>query len=378
MLGRRAEGRCRLTRRTGPQSRAIGVPGLSGVLAGLALIPALAAAPAHAARGPLQAAPLTQAAGTAQDLRLGRPEPGPDGIRVLATVPSSLSGRELPEQAFTVRQGGLPVPVDVERLADGDAVQLVLGVDTSGSEADVQVLQAAAADLLRLMPPDLPTTVLPGSAQRPAAEAVADVGRLAPGPTGLLEGLPAADARRRWLVLLTGCPALERLPTAPSAGDVQVSVLTRGEECGQRAAALAAPGRGVVRTDLSLKELLVAVDEVAADLLGQYRLRVEADPARGPLDVLVSASGLVAQAPLPLPAPPGGAPAPAGPSAADPSPPPASAAGGSSSDVPRSGLPRTPVVLAVALIALGVGGLLAVLVRPPQAPGPVGGRAGGG
>ena len=378
MLGRRAGARSRPTRRTGARSRARGASVvLTGVLAGLALLPALGAPAAAAGRGPLQAAPLAQAVGSAQDLRLGRPETGPDGIRVLATVPASLSARELPQQAFSVRQAGAEVPVVAERLADGGAAQLVLGVDTSGSENDVKVLQAAAADLLRLLPPGLPTTVLPGSAQRPAAEAVADVGRLAPGPTGLLEGLPPADERRRWLVLLTGCPALERLPAAPSAGDVQVSVLTRGEECGQRATALAAPGRGVVRTDLSLTELLVAVDEVAADLLGQYRLRVQADPARGPLEVVVSASGLVAQAALPLPAPSGGAPAPSSPPpVADPSAPPT--ASGGSSGFPRSGLPRTPVVLAVALIVLGIVGLLAVVVRPPQVPRPVGGRTGGG
>ena len=303
----------------------------------------------------------------AEELRFGPADlTVPSGVRVLARVPAALTGRPLPASAFAARQAGRPVAVTADQLADGDA-QLVLAVDTSTSPEALAAQQSAAADLLRTLPPDLPTVVLPGGTPTTARAAVRQVGALAPGTAGLLDGLPAPVPGRRWLVAYADCPALDRLPAAPDARDLRVHLLVSGSGCADRARALVAPTGGTARTGLGEPgQLVAATDATSAELLGEYRLQIAADRGAGPIAVSVTSSGLVAQASVPLPVPIGsGGPPPPGAGAAGPAPsptatvlarPPADAAD----------LPRGPVVLAIVLVALGAAGLLLLLATAPE------------
>lgn len=362
---------------------------LGSALLATLLVPALAvsgsAQPPDAlpsVTGPAAPTPAPAVGHPAQEeLRLGPPDlSGPEAVRVLATVPTPLTGRPLRDAAFTARQGGREVDVTAERMADGD-VQLVLAIDSTVEPQALAREQAAAVDLLRALPPKLPTLVLPGGTLTTARAALTQVGALTPRPADLLQGLPDASRGRRWLVLITGCPALERLPAPPAEGDLQVSVLAEGDECAQRAQALAVPGGGVARAGLDLPELIAAVDRVSADLLGQYRLRIAAERSAGPIDISLAASSLVVQARLPLPAtapgsgsgtslPSAGASGMGGPGIGAPAPGGAALPAAEAAQTQRGELPRVPVILALVLVTLGVG-LLVLLAtrREPAAEG---------
>ncbi len=358
------------------------------LLAAAVLVPAFAVSssvhPADAlpsVGGPTAAVPAPVAYPTQEELRLGPPDlSGPDAVRVLATVPAPLTGRPLRDTAFTARQGGREVNVTAERVADGD-VQLVLAIDSTVEPQALAREQAAAADLLRALPPKLPTLVLPGGTLTTARAALAEVGALTPRPAGLLQGLPDAPRGHRWLVLITGCPALERLPAAPAEGNLQVSVLAGADECAQRAQALAARGGGIARAGLDLPELIAAVDRVSEHLLGQYRLRIAAERSAGPVEISVAANSLVVQARLPLPAtapgsgsgtssPSAGASGTRGPGIGAPAPGGAASPAAEAAQSQPTELPRGPVMLALVLVALGVGLLvLLATMHEPAAEG---------
>ena len=275
------------------------------------LVPALLLALAPA--GPALSAGAAAAASDrrAQPLRLDAPEvPARGAVRVLAHVPAAMSRRALPDSVFSARQDGRPIDVAGRRVAD--EAHLVLAVDTTVDRQVLAAEQAAAADLLRALPPDLPTVVLPGGVPTTARQAVSQVGALRPGSADLLAGRPETASGPGWLVAFSDCPALERLPAPLGSPDLPVSLLVTGSACDERARTLVAPTGGTVRTGLAdPSRLIAASDQVAAELLGQYRLRLAADSAGGPVQVVVASSGLVAQASLPL----GSAPASASPAA---------------------------------------------------------------
>ena len=156
------------------------------VLAATILLATVVAGPAYAATGP-------------QELRLSAPLLSPDRVlTVLATVPATLSGAALPEGSFTASQDGRPVPVTATRVADGP-VELVLVLDVSGATLGAE--QAAAVDLLRAVPSQTPTTVLPGGDRTTARSAAAAPSRRW-GATGSVcgpgtgTGMGTASARR--------------------------------------------------------------------------------------------------------------------------------------------------------------------------------------
>lgn len=247
------------------------------------------------------AAPVAAAPRGAEQLRLEAPEVTATGeVRVLAHVPEAFSGRALPDSAFAAEQDGREVPVTGVRLAEDDA-HLVLAVDT-GVEPDVlAVHQSAAADLLRALPAELPSFVLPSGAATTARRAVLDVGALRPGDGDLWKDLPEHPSGRRWLVVLTDCPGVQRLPEPSAPADGQLSLLVTGSGCEERARGLASATGGTAHTGLDdPARAVAAADAVAADLLGQYRLEVAADEEAGPVTLTVASAGLTARGQLPV------------------------------------------------------------------------------
>lgn len=246
------------------------------------------------------AAPAGAAPRTAEQLPLEAPEVTATGeVRVVARVPDTLTGRALPATAFTAEQAGRDVPVTAVRLAEDDT-HLVLVVDTAVEPDVLAAQQAAAADLLRALPPELPSLVRPGGAATTASRAVLDVGALRPGDADLGRGLPEHPSGRQWLVVLTDCAGVERLPESSGTAEAQLWLLVTGSGCQERARELAVATGGTARTGLAgPAQAVAAADAVAADLLGQYRLEVAAQSASGPVEVTVASAGLTARGLVP-------------------------------------------------------------------------------
>ena len=304
--------------------RRAGGAGLLAVVLGSGLGPALADEPL-----PLQDVDLSD----------------PPLVTLVATVPGMLSGRALPSTAFSAQQGEQVLPLTVTRVVDGPA-ELVLALDTSDASS-LAYEQSAAADLLRSLPPGLPTVVLPTGQRGTAVSALETVAALREGPAELLDGLPAPAQGRRLLVLLGSCDALSGVTGRTAAADEQVSVLATGD-CTDEAAELAGEA-GVARSGLQGMELLSAVDDVGRALLGQYRLQVDALPDGGPVQLTVRTDDLVASAALPLADSGSGSSSGSGATGTS-----ATGDAGPGDAGPGDALPRTPVVLA-ALLAAGTG-----------------------
>lgn len=307
----------------------------AAVLGALAL-GALALGPGSAAA----ATPVVEAAIEAPGgVRLSAPMPADGGLSVLARVPDALTGQPLQDSAFSARQGDRPVAVTVERVVDGPA-QLVLGFDTSEDAAALLAEQSAAADLLRTLPMDLPTVVLPGGTGGTVLNAFVRIGALRPGAGGLLEGLGSAPEGSRFVVLLTGCPSLQEAAASEAADELrsaaQVHVLVLGSGCEQLAAELAGPSGGVARTGLGAGRLVAAVDAVSREVNGTYRLRLDADPMGEPVLVRAFGAGSTAEGRLELPS---------------------SAPASATADGGRDDVPALPVAVAAGLLVLVAAGV---------------------
>ncbi|HEU0102606.1 MAG TPA: hypothetical protein VFR07_09830 [Mycobacteriales bacterium] len=274
------------------------------VLAATILLATVVAGPAYAATGP-------------QELRLSAPLLSPDRVlTVLATVPATLSGAALPEGSFTASQDGRPVPVTATRVADGP-VELVLVLDVSGATLGAE--QAAAVDLLRAVPSQTPTTVLPGGDRTTARSALERVSGLTAAPGGrLLDGLPEEPLVRRNVVVLAGCAAVNAEQRSVPGVRTQVSVLSLGPGCEVSAPRLAGLTPGVVRSGLSAGGLVGAADEVAQNLLGQYEVRTGGPVDASPVEVAVRAGTGVLVAAIAVPSAVA-APGPVGGAGDDPS-----------------------------------------------------------
>lgn len=302
---------------------------------------ALCAAPAGAAAGELQLA--------APQLTTDR------ALTVYATIPGALTGMPLPDGAFTATQDGRPVSLTASPVLD-NPVELVLVLDATADDATRAAEQSAAADLLRALPPQLPTTILPGGDPTKARSALEALGRLPARDGGLLDGLPPAPSVRRIVVVLTGCPALKAAQGDLAGGDTQVSVLATGADCAAAAEQLAGQQPGVVRVGLNATGLLSGVDEVSRSLLGQYVLRSEPGLGEALVEVTLRAGTTTASATVALPAPS----APTVP--------------GRSTDGAHKAGSNGPLAVASVLAALAAFGL-AVELRQRQRASPAGGPA---
>lgn len=248
--------------------------------------------------GPAGAAP--------QELTLTAPELTDRVLTVHATVPGAIADRPAPEGAFTGVQDGRPVALSADRVLDGD-VELLLVLDGSDVAGRRDAVQAAAADLLRAVPPTLPTRLLPGGTTTvPAREAVTRLAEL-PATDGLLAVPPGPASGRRLSVVVAACPAVAAVAApSPFAGDLSVSVLALGDGCQAAAADLGAGRPGIVRTGLDPLGLLTGVDDVGRDLAGQYVLVSEPLVEPGPLEVTVRIGTAVAAASVQVPGTPSG------------------------------------------------------------------------
>ncbi len=207
-------------------------------------------------------------------------------LTAVVTVPLLLSTRGLPADAFSARQDGRPLPLTATRVVDAPS-ELVVVLDTSVPPPQLSAEQSAAADLLRTLPADLPTTVLPGGDRTTARSAIGDVASVAPGRAALLDGLPDTPSVRRLVVVLAGCPAVNAERRTLGGGQTQVSVLATAAGCGAAANRLAGPEPGVVRLGLDTAGMLAATDQVSRVLLGQYALRTEPGVGSGPVELTV-------------------------------------------------------------------------------------------
>ena len=276
------------------------------------------AAPAALALGVLLLglAPLASAADG--DLVVSQPSPLPGGgLSITVTVPRALSTRALEPGSLTAEQSGQPVAVATERVVDGP-FEVVLALDVTGGALALAEEQAAAADLLRALPPTTRTTVLPGGSTGTAAEALSLVEQTVPGTAGLLDGLSTTTSSRRAVVVLTGCPALseEDRPAADGTGTT-VSVLVREVDCRAAAARVAGGDPGVVRTGLDAPGLLAAADDVTRSLLGRYAVTLGGPLTPEPVDLVLAAVPGPASARV---LPPQGIGGPSAPAAPQPSP----------------------------------------------------------
>ena len=249
----------------------------------------------------LLAGAVTPALAAADPLALSSVSVSPTRVLTLvAGVPTALGDLDLPSTDFTATQGGHPVPVQATRVLAGP-VELVLVLDASDGPT-LAVEQAAAADLLRALPPATAVTVLPGATRATAGTAFPALAAVRVSGGGLLDGLPAAATVRRLAVVLTGCSALDAETRVLPAS--QVSVLAIGDDCSPSATRLAGPAAGVLRTGLDTGGLLAGVDEVSRGALGQYEVRSTGPVAGGPVEVTLRNGTVVATGTAPLPAAP--------------------------------------------------------------------------
>ncbi len=224
-------------------------------------------------------------------------------LTVTVTVPRLLTSKALPPTAFTAVQDGHTVPLTATRVVDFPS-ELVVVLDASVALADFDAEQSAVADLLRSVPSQLPTTVLPGGEPTTARSALEKLGDLRPQPGGLLDGLPDAPTVRRLVVVVASCRTLDSETRTFGGSDTQVSVLGTDAGCGVAANRLGGPEPGVVRVGLDGVGLLGAADDVSRALLGQYVVRTAPGVGTSPLAVTVRADSIVATGTVPVPAPP--------------------------------------------------------------------------
>jgi len=258
--------------------RAAAAGGLLGVL--------LAAAPSAASDSDLD----LSTARTTADLVL----------TVTATVPRLMTATALPSTAFTAVQDGRPVSLTSTRVVSSPA-QLVVVLDGSVAGEQLSAVQSAAGDLLRSVPSQLPTTVLPGVEPTTARSALERLADLRQQPGGLLDGLAGAPTVRRLVVVIATCRAIDAEQRVIGGTDTQVSVLATGADCGAAAHRLAGPDPGVVRIGLDGPGLLGAVDAVSRALLGQYVLRIDTSGRASPVEVTVRNGDTVASASVRVP-----------------------------------------------------------------------------
>ena len=235
---------------------------------------------------------------------------------VVVAVPQELANRALPASAFGMRQGGRTVPIKVQRVsATGLDVYVVL--DSASANTTVIWQKAAAADLLRLLPPTVRTSVVTaqGGVPDPRQGIAAAFGALAevqPRPAMAVDPTlnriagATRNGRKQLIVLITSCPQdsttdVKPLKGALSSGASQLDIIGFGSNCRSRLLPLARGHGGLTLATPRPSQLAGAVDTVAYDTLGQYQLSVPV-PAKATLVVVtVDLAGVHAANRLRLP-----------------------------------------------------------------------------
>jgi RimJ/RimL family protein N-acetyltransferase len=235
---------------------------------------------------------------------------------VIVVVPPELANMALPAKAFRVRRGGRPLPVTVQRSsAAGLDVYVVLDPTTAVPILTAQ--QSAAADLLQRLPATVRTAVVTSQdavpvPQRGNAAALGALAGLRPHSAmavdRTLNRIAAArsDGRRHLVVLVTSCPQDSGADLGPLRADLvggasQLDIITLVSPCRSRLLPLARRHGGLARLALAPGQVAAAVDAIAYDILGQYRLSVPAPPAATRVEVTTDFAGVHALTEVLLP-----------------------------------------------------------------------------
>jgi von Willebrand factor type A domain len=225
-------------------------------------------------------------------------------VESVVVVPRALSRQSLSSESFEVRQGDAVLPVEVVPL-DPSALELVMVVDASAAIGDGFFLaQGGLLELpVHLSEPKLAVVraahparvVLPLTAD-PLAVSKALTSLEPGGADALAEGLELAveqfsvtgNARRAILVVAGDATIddpvrLMRLAASATTMGATVYVISLGDGAPTELALLASITSGrVIAPDRGT--IVAAVDQIVADLRGQYRLRIRLPGADGLAD----------------------------------------------------------------------------------------------
>jgi len=222
-------------------------------------------------------------------------------VAVTVAVPATLSGKELPDRAFTVTEAGKKRIPHITRLPS-DALAVVLAIDTSGSMngSAIESAKAAATTFVQQMPEntrvavvgfsDSPSVISDFSTDRSAlASAIARV--TATGETALYDGVDksasmlasAGDARRALVVLSDGKDTTSAATEAQTTAALKsaatsfyaVSLVTPDSDpaaLGDMADAVA--GRVVAASDPG--GLAGVYNDIAREIVNQYQFTFRA------------------------------------------------------------------------------------------------------
>jgi hypothetical protein len=226
-------------------------------------------------------------------------------VESVVVVPRALSRRSLSSESFEVRQGGTVLPVEVVPM-DPSALELVMVVDASAAVGDTFFLaQGGLLEVpVHLSEPKLAVVraahparvVLPLTAD-PLAVSKALTSMEPGGADALGDGLELAveqfsstgNARRAILVVAGDATIddpvrLMRLAASATSAGATVYVISLGNRAPTELALLASMTSGqVIAPDHGT--MLAAVDQIVADLRGQYRLRIRLSGGDGFADV---------------------------------------------------------------------------------------------
>jgi hypothetical protein len=323
-------------------------------------------------------------------------------LTAVVAVPAALSQLTLPTSAFTISRGGTRVPAAVQQLPnDTLSVTLVIDASQSVTPAQLRLLQSAAVELVLRLPSQTRYTIIAagdgarvvGDTQATPVAALGNVAEVTPGGAPSLDAAVAQAAGealsmyRNAVVVLSAEPSSITTPISTLAGRSLVYGVPLGTPpAGLAPLATATGGLVTPNTDMPV----AAVDAIAADLLGQYRIQMPDGP--GAVTVSVQANGVSAATTVPaLASAQVAAPGIASSTAATPGgktatvPSPAAATSGKSSG------PSPPAAVSLALVAvaavlfivaqvlawrgrnstLPTAGEYTDLVEPPSIPTPV-------
>ncbi len=242
---------------------------------------------------------------------------------VVVAVPRELARLALPRSAFAVRQDGQPLLASVQRVSDvGLSVYIVL--DVTPANTALRAEQSAAADLLRQLPATVRTAVATSQNDVQAAQpgnvaALRTLSAVKPNSSTVVETTlnrivtSSRNDERRLIVLMTSCPADSQIDISPlkaalGRGTSQLNIVTFGGVCSSRLIALARVRGGMIGMPAAPSQLAAAVDDIAYDTLGQYRISLPTSSRARQITVMVRFAGIGATSEVRLPTSGQGAP----------------------------------------------------------------------
>jgi hypothetical protein len=257
------------------------------------------------------AAPKPQALRTRAVSRSG------DTVSAVVAVPTLLSARPVPAKSFTVTDRGSVLPARVTRLPIA-GVELTVLVDVPATDAaTLPAVHGAIADFLYHLPRGVRVAVVPAGALRaptPVADLKATLAALRDTRPQRASLMGAAISRvivdvadrtgTRSAVVVVSGRSRGFLPGIARVAPGQPTVYALVPPAGRRSAASVAAFQsvGTTTTWRTAEELLAGLDDVAADLGGQYRVDFAAPADVNSVDVTVDFAGIPASSRVRIPA----------------------------------------------------------------------------